>query len=270
MASQNNKSPEFSSNACSGQHALITGGGSGIGAAIARVLAASDARITLLGRNQERLEKEAKALSDSGATVATVQADVGDPASVTGAFAKAREQAGAVSILINNAGIAPSAPFLKTDLALWNQTLAVDLTGAFLCAQQVLGDMLENNNGRIVNIASTAGLSGYGYVTAYCAAKHGLIGLTRSLAIETAKKGITVNAVCPGFTDTAIVSRSVENIVGKTGMKDNEALAALTSHNPQGRLIEPDEVAATVAWLCLPSSSAITGQSILVAGGELM
>lgn len=270
MTNQEHKNPEIVSNAFAGKHALITGGGSGIGAASARALALSGANITLLGRNKERLESGAQTLNDTGRTIATVQADVSDPDSIKSAFATAKDQHGPISILINNAGIAPSAPFLKTDLDLWNQVLAVDLTGAFLCAQQVLGDMLKNNNGRIINVASTAGLTGFGYVSAYCAAKHGLIGLTRSLAQETAKKGVTVNAVCPGYTDTAIVSSSVENIVGKTGMSDRDAIAALTAHNPQGRLIEPGEVAATIAWLCLPSSSAITGQSILVAGGELM
>jgi len=252
------------------KHAVVTGGGSGIGAAIASALAAGGARVTLVGRNRDKLETRRKALEEAGHKIAVTTADVSDPGSVEAGFAEAAARFGPPAILVNNAGIAPSAPFLKTDLETWNHVLAVDLTGVYLCTQQVLGPMLEAGDGRIVNVASTAGLTGFGYVTAYCAAKHGLIGLTRSLAIEVARKGVTVNAVCPGFTDTEIVAESIRNIVAKTGKSEQEAEAALTAHNPQGRLIQPEEVAEAVAWLCLPLSRSVTGQSILVAGGELM
>ena len=153
---------------------------------------------------------------------------------------------------------------------MWQRVIGVDLTGAFLCTRQVLRDMVNAGQGRVVNVASTAGLTGYPYVAAYCAAKHGVIGLTRALAREVARTGVTVNAVCPGYTDTEIVATTLTNIVAKTGRSREQALADIVAHNPQGRLITPEEVADAVAWLCLPSSASITGQSILVAGGELM
>jgi NAD(P)-dependent dehydrogenase (short-subunit alcohol dehydrogenase family) len=199
-----------------------------------------------------------------------VSADVTDPESVRKAFESARERFGEIAILVNNAGQAASAPFLKTDPALWRRMMAVNLDGTFHCTQAVLAGMLAAGWGRIVNIASTAGLTGYGYVTAYCAAKHGVVGLTRALAVEVATKGITVNAVCPGFTDTDIVKEAVANIVAKTGRTAEQAQAELASRNPQKRLVRPEEVANAVAWLCLPGSEAITGQAIAVAGGELM
>ena len=185
-------------------------------------------------------------------------------------FARAAGEFGPVSILVNNAGQAVSAPFVKTDLALWQRMLQSNLTGTFLCTQAVLPGMLAAGYGRIVNVASTAGLIGYQYVSAYCAAKHGVIGLTRSLALELAKKNITVNAVCPGYTDTEIVRAAVANISAKTGRNEDEARAELARSNPQGRLVQPQEVANAVLWLCLPGSEAVTGQAIAVAGGEVM
>jgi len=179
-------------------------------------------------------------------------------------------QAGRIDMLINNAGQAASAPFLQTDAALWQQMLDVNLSGSFHCIGQVLPAMLEAGWGRIVNIASTAGLKGYSYVAAYCAAKHGVIGLTRALALELATKGVTVNAVCPGYTETGIVETAIANIVAKTGRSPEQAKAALAAANPQQRLVQPDEVAQAVAWLCAPASSAMTGQAIAVAGGEIM
>ena len=189
---------------------------------------------------------------------------------MTAAFAQATAKFGAVHILVNNAGVAAAAPFAKTDLAMWRQVIDVDLTGAYLCIREVLRDMTAAKSGRIVNVASTAGLTGYPYIAAYCAAKHGLIGLTRALAREVARSGVTVNAVCPGYTDTEIVGEALANIVAKTGRTREQALSELVAHNPQGRLIKPEEVAETVGWLCLASTASITGQSIVVAGGELM
>lgn len=251
-----------------GQHAVITGAGRGIGAAIARALAARGASLTLLGRNRQTLSGVAADLASN--SVCALSADVTDVRSLNEAFARARELFGPIAILVNNAGQARSAAAERTDEALWEQMLNVNLSGAYRCIRAALPDMIARGSGRIVNIASTAGLIGYPYVSAYCAAKHGVIGLTRALALELAKKNITVNAVCPGYTDTDIVRETVANIRKKTGRSEAEAIAALVEHNPQGRLITPEEVAETVAWLCLPAAGSVTGQSIAVAGGEVM
>jgi len=249
-----------------GQHALVTGGSRGIGAAIAAELAQAGARLSLFGRDAERLQAQARRLGEG---VHTEVCDVSEPEAVARAIQRAEAVLGPVRILVNNAGQAESQPFLKTDRALWERMLSVNLTGAFLCTQAVLPGMLRAGGGRIVNIASTAGLKGYPYVAAYCAAKHGLIGLTRSLALELARKNITVNAVCPGFTETELLQASLTQIVQKTGRSPDEARAELTKTNPQGRLVTPQEVAQAVLWLCLPGSAAINGQAIAVAGGEV-
>lgn len=249
------------------RHAVVTGGGQGIGAAIARLLVAHGANVTVLGRKLETVQALA---AEQLQQMHAVSADVSDTEQVQAAFASARQRFGPIDILINNAGQASSAPFLKTDLALWNQMLAVNLTGTLLCTQAAVPDMLAAKWGRVVNIASTAGLTGYAYVAAYCAAKHGVVGLTRALALEFAKKGLTVNAVCPGYTETDIVRTSIANVMAKTGRSEEQARAEFTAGNPQGRLVQADEVADTVAWLCGPAASAITGQSIAVCGGELM
>lgn len=252
-----------------GQHALVTGGGRGIGAAISSALVKAGAKATITGRSRESLERQTSNLQEFGEAQFQV-CDVSDPNSVSSAFKNASNALGPISILINNAGQAQSQPFLKTSLELWQEMLEVNLTGTFLCTQAALPGMLEIGWGRIINISSTAGLTGHPYVSAYSAAKHGVIGLTRSLALELAKKNITVNAVCPGYTHTDIVREAIENIVAKTGRSEIEARAELTKHNPQARLIQPNEIADTVLWLCNPSSSSITGQAIAIAGGEVM
>jgi NAD(P)-dependent dehydrogenase (short-subunit alcohol dehydrogenase family) len=252
-----------------GKHAVVTGGGRGIGAAIAHALAEQGARVTLMGRTQAALEGEAvrlRALTE----VHCQKVDVADPGSVESAFTGAADVLGPVAILINNAGQAASAPFSRTDLALWQQMLAVNLTGTYLGIRAALPGMLDLGWGRIVNIASTASLRGYAYVSAYCAAKHAVLGLTRSLALELATRPVTINAVCPGYTETDIVRDTLTNIQAKTGRSAAEAKAELVKHNPQGRLVQPEEVADAVLWLCRPESSAVTGQAISVSGGETM
>ncbi len=255
----------------SGRHAVVTGGGRGIGQAIAIEIARLGADVTLMGRDKTALEAHAEKIRDVCQVKAeAVPADMSQPESIRAAFETAAERMGAVSVLVNNAGIAYAAPLLRTSPDKWNELISVDLTAPFLCIQQVLKPMTAGGFGRIVNVSSTAGLTGYAYVTAYCAAKHGLVGLTRALAMEVAKSGVTINAVCPGYTDTDIVANTVGNIAGKTGRTPEQALTELLVHNPQGRLIKPEEVAAAVGWLCLPGSQSITGQSIVIAGGELM
>lgn len=248
---------------------MVTGGGRGIGAAIAAALAEQGATLTLMGRDQARLDAQAGTLAEH-TRVSTVSVDVADAQSVTAAFERAHAEHGPVQILINNAGIAASAPFVRTEPELWKQMLDVNLTGTYLCCRQVIAGMLERGFGRVVNIASTAGITGYAYVSAYCAAKHGVIGLTRALALEAAARNVTINAVCPGYTDTDMVGAAVSNIVRKTGKSEAEARAALTTRNPQQRLVRPEEVANAVLWLCLPGAEAITGQAIAVAGGEVL
>jgi 3-hydroxybutyrate dehydrogenase len=256
-----------------GKHALVTGGSRGIGAACAQALLSRGARVTLAGRDADSLaaaQASMRAMSPAGADIATQVLDVADEDSVRAGFAAAAERFGRIDILVNNAGQAAAAPFGKTDAALWQRMLDVNLTGTFHCTQAVLPAMLEAKWGRIVNVASTAGLTGYRYTAAYTAAKHGVVGLTRALALEVATKGVTVNAVCPGYTETDIVRDAVANIVAKTGRSEDEARAELAAGNPQKRLVQSEEVASAVAWLCLAESAAMNGQSIAVAGGEVM
>lgn len=247
-------------------HVVVTGGARGIGAAIAEHLDSLGARLTLMGRQLAPLQQKCTHLRSAQA----ITADVTLEASVKEAFDRAREKFGPVAILVNNAGAASSAPMDKLTLADWQGMLDVNLTSVFLCSRAVLPDMRAAKWGRIINVASTAGMKGYAYVSAYCAAKHGTVGFTRALALETARSGITVNAVCPGYTNTELLDGALAKIMDKTGMDRAGAEKQLKAVNPQQRFIEPPEVAAAVAWLCLPGSESITGQSIAIAGGEVM
>jgi NAD(P)-dependent dehydrogenase (short-subunit alcohol dehydrogenase family) len=243
------------------KHAVVTGGGSGIGAAIAKSMSEAGCRVTLMGRNADRLKSKAAELDTQ-----FQPADVTDRKSVATAFAAAAKENGNVAILVNNAGAVESVPFGKMSDDHWDRSIAVNLTGVYNCTRAAIDTMGEG--GRIVNIASTAALKGYAYVSAYCAAKHGVVGLTRALALEYATKGITVNAICPGYTNTEIVEQAIDKIATATGRSREDALAEILKSNPQQRLVEPEEVAETVMWVCRQES--INGQSIAIAGGEVM
>jgi NAD(P)-dependent dehydrogenase (short-subunit alcohol dehydrogenase family) len=247
-----------------GKHALVTGGGSGIGAAIALTLAKSGASVTICGRRPQQLESIAASYKNIHAEAA----DVTDEESVSRLYDQSQAARGKFDIVVANAGMAESASAEKTSLELWTKTIETNLTGAFLSVKPALAGMRERGWGRIVFIASTAGLRGYAYVAPYVAAKHGVVGLARALALETAKAGITVNTVCPGFTETPLLENAVRRIAATTKRSEADARAMLEANNPQGRFITPQEVADTVLWLCGDDSSAITGQAISVSGGE--
>jgi NAD(P)-dependent dehydrogenase (short-subunit alcohol dehydrogenase family) len=251
--------------ALAGRHALITGGGTGIGAAIARALAGAGASISIIGRRRAPLDEVAAGLENAVAIAADVTRE-NDCKAMTSA---ARRIHGPIDIVIANAGMADSAPIAKIDLAHWQRTINVNLTGAFLTVKSALADITRKNSvtaGRIVFIASTAGLKGYPYVAAYCAAKHGVVGLARALSVELAPTGVTVNAICPGYADTPLLANAAAKIAAKTGRPAEEVRSAFARENDKGRLISPEEVAQKVLWLCLPGADAINGQAISISG----
>ncbi|MBZ9732005.1 SDR family oxidoreductase [Mesorhizobium sp. CA18] len=247
-----------------GKHALVTGGGSGVGKGIAQALAAQGVAVTICGRREATLAEVTK----ENDRIFAVTADVTNEAAMADVYQKAEAARGPFDIVVANAGMAGSVAAHKTALADWQRTLDVNLTGAFLTVKPALAGMLARKTGRIIFIASTAGLKGYAYVAPYVAAKHGVVGLMRALAAETAKSGVTVNAVCPGFVETEMLEESVQRIVEKTGRSTGEARASLAATNPQGRFIQPEEVAAAVLWLCSDAARSITGQAISISGGE--
>lgn len=249
-----------------GRHVLVTGGTRGIGVAIARKMVAEGGVVTILGRNAVRAETMAREIGAAGFAAA----DVTDRAGLIAAIREAEERHGGVAVLVNNAGAAESAPFLKTPPEQFARMLSINLESVITACHAVLPGMIAAKGGRIINIASTAGLKGYRYVSAYVTAKHAVVGLTRSLALETAETGVTVNAVCPGFADTDLVRESIARIREKTGRDEAEIIAEMVRDNPQKRLIDPAEVADCVAWLAGDGAGAVTGQSIAVAGGEVM
>lgn len=249
----------------------MTGGGRGIGAAIAMSLAAIGARVTIMGRTASDLHAHVDRMTSAAPIEAQgIVCDVTQPESIDTAFGMALDSFGTPYALINNAGQGFSSSFADTAISEWDYSLRLNLTGVFMCTQHVLPSMIEAKEGRIINVVSTAGLKGYAYTAAYCAAKHGAIGLTRSLAVETAKNGITVNAVCPGYTDTEMTKHTISDLAEARGISKEDALAMLVRPIPRKQLTQPIEVANAVTWLCSPDASAITGQSIVVAGGEVM
>jgi NAD(P)-dependent dehydrogenase (short-subunit alcohol dehydrogenase family) len=247
-----------------GRHVVITGGGSGVGAELARRFAASGAAVTIMGRRREPLDDVAR---EAGALAAAC--DVTDRSSVDAALDRARAQYGPVAVAIANAGVAQSAPFKAVTLEALNASLAVNLIGVFNLWQGTLAGMKEEGWGRLIAVASTAGLKGYGYVSAYCAAKHAVVGLTRSLAIELGSTAVTVNAICPGYIETPMLERTVENIIEKTGVAPERARATLTAPNPQRRFIQTDEIAEAALWLCSEGARSINGHALSISGGEI-
>lgn len=247
-----------------GKHAIVTGGGSGVGAAIAVLFAEAGAQVTVMGRREKPLREQA-----AHERISWQVCDVTDSEAVVSAFDAARAQNGSLDIVVANAGEAVSKPFAKMDSSDLDTALSVNLVGTFNCFKAALPDMKTSGWGRMIAIASTAGLKGYPYVSGYCAAKHGVVGLTRGLAVELGKSGITVNAICPGFIETPMLERSIANIMAKTGMTEENASDSLKAGNPQGRFIQPVEVAEAALWLCSESARSVNGHALSVSGGEI-
>jgi NAD(P)-dependent dehydrogenase (short-subunit alcohol dehydrogenase family) len=250
-----------------GRGAVITGGGRGIGAAVASVLAAEGAAVVVSARTEQEIEAVAGELRGRGHAAWAVPCDVTDPAQVLGLAATAGERLGQVDILINNAGTVTSTPLKSLTLEIWNRTMAVNATGVFLCTKAFLPGMVERGWGRVVNVASIAGKTGGPYISAYSAAKHAVLGFTRSVAAEVATTGVTVNAVCPGYVDTPMTDRSVERIVEKTGADPERVRETMRRTSPQNRFMEPAEVALLVVNLCDPGARGMNGQALVLDGG---
>jgi 3-hydroxybutyrate dehydrogenase len=245
--------------------ALVTGGGSGVGAAIAVALAEAGFSVIITGRRQSALDS----VAETHPGIQTAVTDITDEAAVKALFADLKHNGRAPDLVVANAGAAESAPIARTDMKLWNDTLAVNLTGVFLTFREALAVMDKKSPGRLIAIASTAGLKGFGYVSAYCAAKHGTVGLVRSVAQELARSQITVNAVCPGYTQTPMLDRTLENIMARTGLSEDEARASLLADNPQKRFVQPSEIADAVLWLAGEGAASVNGQAIAISGGEI-
>lgn len=252
-----------------GRGAVVTGGGRGIGAAVARSLAGAGASVVVAARSEDEIGAVADELRGDGHEAHAVPCDVTDPDQVEALAEAAAERLGRVDVLVNNAGASGSAPFHRLELDEWNRMLRVNATGSFLCTKAFLPGMVEGGWGRIVMMASVAGLTGERYIAAYAASKHAVLGLARSLAVEVAGKGVTVNAVCPGYVDTRMTRASVENIADKTRLSEAEALATLEGHSPQNRLIQPEEAAHAVLYLCAEGARGVNGEALVIDGGEL-
>ncbi len=252
-----------------GKHAVVTGGGRGIGAAIAAALAQLGVTVLVTARTTREIQEVADAINDDGGTAFAVSCDIIREDSVQQLATAAFDRLGAVDILVNNAGIAHSSPIGKIQLNDWNQLFAVNATGSFLCLRAFVPGMMERGWGRVVNIASVAGVTGDRYVSAYSASKHAVLGLTRSVAAEVAARGVTINAICPGYVDTAMTEASVNRIREKTGRSASDALAAILATTPQGRLISPAEVAHMAVSLCHDDAAGINGEAIIMDGGHL-